>query len=83
MDITQILGPRRHYSRSGGRSSIDLSDSIQGKENRLERVRAQRRQDLETVYVEGMTPELQAYLDAPVTWRVVGQEELDTLNKRA
>ena len=83
MDIRSLFPVRASYSRSGGRSSVDLSDSIQGKENRLQRVRDQLNYDRETVTLDGpISPALQTYLDAPVKWRVVGQAELDELNSK-
>ena len=82
MDIRALFGPRRHYSRAGGRSSIDLSDSIQGKENRLKRVREQQTLDRETIYIEGeLSCQMRAYLDSPVTFRLVTDEELKELNR--
>ena len=82
MDIRSLFPVRASYSRSGGSTSIDLSDSIQGKENRLNRVREQQALDRETIYIEGeLSCQIRAYLDSPVTFRIVTDKELKELNK--
>ena len=83
MDIRSLFPVRTHYSRSGGRSSLPPEHTQGFRENAAKETRRQLNHDRETITIDGpISPALQTYLDAPVIWRVVGQEELDTLNKR-
>ena len=83
MDIRSLFAPRRNTARSGGFSSLPREHTQGFRDNAAMNARIQRNIDRETIYIEGIvSPELQAYLDKPVTWRVVGREELYTLNKR-
>jgi hypothetical protein len=76
MDILSLFAPRRHYGRSGGSTRVDLSDSLIGRHNRLERVRAQQTLDLETIYIEGnYTPH-----PGRIVPRLVTKSELRLLN---
>jgi len=64
MDIRLQFTTRTSYGRSGGSTSIDLSDSLRGRENRLKRVRDQLNRERETVTVIGADPEFWAWLEA-------------------
>ena len=83
MDIRKLFSSRP-CSRSGGRSSLPPEHTQGFRDNAAMNARIQRDIDRETIYVDGpISPELQAYLDAPVVWRVVGREELDELNAKS
>ena len=83
MDIRSLFAPRRHTARSGGFSSLPREHTQGFKDNAALNAQIHRNIDRETIYIEGLvSPELQAYLDAPVVWRVVARAELDELNGR-
>ena len=83
MDIRSLFAPRRRTARSGGFSSLPREHTQGFRDNAAMNARIQRDIDRETIYVDGpVSPELQAYLDAPVVWHVVTREELDELNGR-